>query len=46
MRRSVRGGLVGLVLDARGRPLAVPTTREARVAAARRWSEALELYPT
>ncbi|HEY5937263.1 MAG TPA: glutamate mutase L [Kofleriaceae bacterium] len=45
LKRSVRGGLVGLVLDARGRPLAVPSAREARVAAARRWSEALELYP-
>ncbi|MEJ7599221.1 MAG: glutamate mutase L [Kofleriaceae bacterium] len=45
VRRSVRGGVVGLVLDARGRPLAIPTSREARVAAARRWSEALDLYP-
>ena len=45
MRRSVRGGVVGLVLDARGRPLVIPESREARVAAARRWSQALELYP-
>jgi hypothetical protein len=34
------------VLDARGRrPLPVPTERVARIAAAKRWSEALDLYP-
>ena len=44
--RKLRGGQVGLVLDARGRrALEVPTERVARVAAAKRWSEALHLYP-
>lgn len=46
LRRTVRGGVVGLVLDGRGRrPIGVPEDRAARVAAARRWSEALGLYP-
>jgi uncharacterized protein (TIGR01319 family) len=44
--RTLRGGVSGLVLDARGRrPLPVPTERVARIAAAKRWSEALDLYP-
>ncbi|MBP6839290.1 MAG: glutamate mutase L, partial [Kofleriaceae bacterium] len=46
VERTVRGGQVGLVLDARGRrPLLVPTERAARVAAALRWSRALDMYP-
>jgi uncharacterized protein (TIGR01319 family) len=44
--KKLRGGQVGLVLDGRGRrPLDVPTEKAARVAAAKRWSEALSLYP-
>jgi hypothetical protein len=46
LRRPIRGGVVGLVLDGRGRrPLAIPAARAARVAAARAWSDALGLYP-
>ena len=45
--RKLRGGQVGLVLDGRGRrPLLVPTVKAARVAAAARWSAALDMYPT
>jgi uncharacterized protein (TIGR01319 family) len=44
--RQLRGGVTGLVLDGRGRrPLPVPAERTARVLAAKRWSEALDLYP-
>jgi hypothetical protein len=44
--RQLRGGVVGLVFDARGRrPLPVPAERTQRVLAAKRWSQALELYP-
>ncbi len=44
--RKLRGGCVGLVFDARGRrPLEVPTEKTLRVAAAKRWSEALDMYP-
>ena len=46
IHRQLRGGVVGLVLDGRGRrPLAVPTERAARVEAAQRWSSALDVYP-
>jgi len=45
LHRKLRGGVVGLVLDGRGRPLVVPTERAARVAAALRWSTGLDVYP-
>ncbi len=39
------GGVVGLIIDTRGRPLALPSDAEERVAAIRRWHEALGAYP-
>ena len=47
VHRKLRGGVVGLVLDARGRrPFAPPIERAARVQAARTWSGALDVYPS
>ena len=43
--RPVKGGVVGLLLDGRGRPLQLPTDQQARVAALTRWHKAVELYP-
>jgi len=43
--REVRGGVVGLLLDARGRPLRLPADAQDRVAALRKWHEAVNLYP-
>jgi hypothetical protein len=43
--REVRGGTVGLILDARGRPLALPDERAACQQTMEQWTEALELYP-
>jgi uncharacterized protein (TIGR01319 family) len=43
--RDVQGGEVGLLLDGRGRPLQLPATAEARLAALRRWYQAVDLYP-
>lgn len=37
LEREVRGGAVGVVLDARGRPLRLPEVRAERVAAVSRW---------
>jgi uncharacterized protein (TIGR01319 family) len=46
LRRQLRGGVVGLVLDGRGRrPLLIPADRAARIAAARAFCDALGLYP-
>ncbi len=39
------GGAVGVVLDGRGRPLALPDKDEERIAALRRWHAALEVQP-
>jgi uncharacterized protein (TIGR01319 family) len=43
--REVRGGVVGLLLDARGRPLKLPEDPSARLRALKRWDEAVDLYP-
>jgi len=46
MEREVRGGTVGLILDARGRPLKLPVDRQAASSIMSRWVRALDLYPT
>ena len=43
--RSLKGGVVGILLDGRGRPLQLPTDQQVRVAALTRWYNAVELYP-
>ena len=40
------GGVVGLVIDTRGRPLEIPTDSEQRVAQLAKWHTALDAYPT
>ena len=45
VRQTVHGGTVGLVLDARGRPLVLPESREQAKQAVERWVTALDLYP-
>lgn len=44
VEREVRGGTVGLILDARGRPLELPADRAACREATTRWVNALSLY--
>lgn len=41
--RTVTGGVVGLILDGRGRPLALPVSAEERIAQLQRWLQALGL---
>lgn len=43
--RDARGGVVGLLLDGRGRPLQLPSDAQARVALLNRWHRAVDLYP-
>jgi uncharacterized protein (TIGR01319 family) len=43
--REVRGGTVGLILDARGRPLKLPEDRQSARTMMSRWVQALGLYP-
>jgi uncharacterized protein (TIGR01319 family) len=44
IEREVRGGSVGLILDARGRPLEFPADRHLCRAATALWSDVLKLY--
>jgi hypothetical protein len=43
--QEVKGGLVGLIVDARGRPLAFPAERAARYAMTKRWWTAFDAIP-
>ena len=45
MTREVQGGVVGLMLDGRGRPLQFPSDQQARVEALTKWFKAVDLYP-
>jgi uncharacterized protein (TIGR01319 family) len=45
LEREVRGGTVGIILDARGRPLKLPEDRERCRQTAARWQHELKLYP-
>ncbi|WP_447972277.1 glutamate mutase L [Nitrospira sp. Kam-Ns4a] len=45
LMREVRGGVAGLLLDGRGRPLQLPADRQARLEALTRWHRAVNLYP-
>ena len=42
--RDVQGGVVGLLLDGRGRPLQLPGEHAVRVAALTKWFHAVDLY--
>ncbi len=42
---NVSGGVVGVVLDARGRPIALPEDRPERVRKFQEWHKALSMYP-
>ncbi|HTR97627.1 MAG TPA: glutamate mutase L [Candidatus Acidoferrales bacterium] len=45
VERTVRAGVVGVLLDARGRqPFALPTGSGARIAALRAWNRAIDAY--
>ncbi|HZN45327.1 MAG TPA: glutamate mutase L [Nitrospiraceae bacterium] len=43
--KDVLGGVVGLLLDGRGRPLRLPSEQAARAKALMRWYQAVGLYP-
>ena len=44
--REVRGGVVGLLIDARGRrPFEMPKNAQERISKLRAWNKALGIYP-
>ncbi|MFQ5862316.1 MAG: glutamate mutase L [Candidatus Brocadiales bacterium] len=45
VKEKVRGGVVGLVIDARGRPLSIPAAKDKRMRQLIGWAEALDAYP-
>lgn len=45
LQATAHGGLVGLVLDGRGRPLSLPPDPNDRVAALARWISSMDVYP-
>jgi uncharacterized protein (TIGR01319 family) len=45
VERRVRGGIVGVMLDGRGRPLDLPRRLEDRVRLLKQWHQAVDLYP-
>ena len=45
LEAEVMGGVVGLVVDTRGRPLEIPVDSTQRVAQLTKWQEALNIYP-
>jgi uncharacterized protein (TIGR01319 family) len=45
LERKVSGGVVGLMIDARGRPFTLPTEESARVAKLEKWAEVFSAYP-
>lgn len=42
---EIKGGLIGLIVDARGRPLLLPSDPAARISRLRSWNEAMRSYP-
>lgn len=43
--KEIHGGVVGLLLDGRGRPLQLPADQQNRVTALTKWFNAVDLYP-
>ncbi|TET16609.1 MAG: methylaspartate mutase [Candidatus Cloacimonadota bacterium] len=42
---TIEGGIVGLIIDGRGRPLELPEDAKKRIALLKRWNAALGIYP-
>ncbi len=45
LRTEVRGGVVGIILDGRGRPMELPQNKDERLERLRAWNETLDCYP-
>jgi len=42
---TIYGGVVGIILDGRDRPITIPTDSEERLGALKNWSDAVNEYP-
>jgi len=45
IQTTLRGGMVGLILDCRGRPFRLPEDKRKRIASINNWFAATDLYP-
>ncbi len=45
LSKTVEGGVVGIIMDARGRPISLPQEEDARVEKLKDWFKAVEAYP-
>lgn len=45
VERELEGGVVGVIIDARGRPLLLPNNEEERAHTLAKWERALDVYP-
>ena len=45
IQADINGGVVGIIIDCRGRPLVLPEDREERVRKLTEWNKALGVYP-
>jgi uncharacterized protein (TIGR01319 family) len=43
--KKVHGGVVGIIIDARGRPLSLPDSPQERIVALKKWNKELDIYP-
>ena len=43
--REISGGVVGIILDGRGRPFDLPTDPKTRVSRLKEWMLELDIYP-
>jgi len=45
MEGELSGGVVGIILDGRGRPFAIPAENAERIASLKKWMLELDVYP-
>ena len=45
LRTEVRGGVVGIILDGRGRPMILPQNKDERLERLGSWNKTLDCYP-
>jgi uncharacterized protein (TIGR01319 family) len=45
VKTDIAGGVVGIILDGRGRPIVLPTEKDVRIQKLREWFLVLDLYP-
>lgn len=43
--KEVKGGVVGIIIDTRGRPFALPDNKAKRIEKLQTWYKALDIYP-